>query len=243
MCGRRRSGFTLIELLVVISIVVLLMSLLLPALRRVRNQARGVVCQSNLRQWAVMIQQYTSENEGRFSRNLEDAAANFEVFQWKDGEAGRLWHCPARKLEYRDRLQRSPASYTLNRWTEDYHGRPGDWKPPSYWWRSVDKVKRPSTVPVLVDGWRAAVALPREMDDPPPYEEAHISDWMAGLCVTRHGAYVNGLFMDWSVRRVRLKELWVLKWHREYDTRGPWTKAGGVLPEDWPQWMRGFKDY
>jgi len=24
---------------------------------------------------------------------------------------------------------------------------------------------------------------------------------------------------------------------------GPWTKAGGVLPSDWPVWMRNFKDY
>jgi hypothetical protein len=24
---------------------------------------------------------------------------------------------------------------------------------------------------------------------------------------------------------------------------GPWTKAGGVQPDDWPEWMRGFKDY
>jgi hypothetical protein len=51
------------------------------------------------------------------------------------------------------------------------------------------------------------------------------------------------LFMDWSVRKVGLKELWTLKWHRSYDTAGPWTKAGGVKPEDWPQWMRIFKDY
>ena len=49
--------------------------------------------------------------------------------------------------------------------------------------------------------------------------------------------------MDWSVRKVGLKELWTLKWHHEYDTAGPWTKAGGVQPEDWPQWMRSFKDY
>ena len=43
--------------------------------------------------------------------------------------------------------------------------------------------------------------------------------------------------------RVGLKELWTLKWHRDYDTSGPWTKAGGVQPEDWPEWMRGFRDY
>jgi prepilin-type processing-associated H-X9-DG protein len=62
-------------------------------------------------------------------------------------------------------------------------------------------------------------------------------------CINRHDGYVNGLFLDWSVRKVGLKELWTLKWHREYNTGGPWTKAGGVGPEDWPAWMRSFKDY
>jgi hypothetical protein len=23
----------------------------------------------------------------------------------------------------------------------------------------------------------------------------------------------------------------------------PWTKAGGVQPSAWPEWMRNFKDY
>jgi hypothetical protein len=40
-----------------------------------------------------------------------------------------------------------------------------------------------------------------------------------------------------------LKELWTLRWHQEYQTRGPWTQAGGVKAEDWPEWMRSFKDY
>jgi hypothetical protein len=48
---------------------------------------------------------------------------------------------------------------------------------------------------------------------------------------------------DWSVRKVGLKELWTLKWYAHFDTVGPWTKRGGVKPEDWPEWMRGFKEY
>ena len=62
------------------------------------------------------------------------------------------------------------------------------------------------------------------------------------FCIDRHGG-VNVLFMDWSVRKVGLKELWTLKWHRRYITEGPWTKAGGAVASDWPAWMRPFKDY
>jgi prepilin-type processing-associated H-X9-DG protein len=66
---------------------------------------------------------------------------------------------------------------------------------------------------------------------------------MGTCCLNRHDGYVNGLFLDWSVRRIGLKELWTLKWHRDFNTAGPWTTAGGVQPTDWPEWMQGFKDY
>jgi hypothetical protein len=66
---------------------------------------------------------------------------------------------------------------------------------------------------------------------------------MLHFCFNRHDGFINATFLDWTVRRIGLKELWTLKWHRNYDTNGPWTKAGGVAPEDWPQWMRKFKDY
>jgi len=62
-------------------------------------------------------------------------------------------------------------------------------------------------------------------------------------CINRHDGGINAAFLDGSVRKVGLKELWTLKWKRQFNTAGPWTKAGGVQPEDWPQWMRGFKDY
>ncbi len=51
------------------------------------------------------------------------------------------------------------------------------------------------------------------------------------------------LFMDWSVRKAGIKELWTLKWHRNFDQAGLWTTAGGVESEDWPEWMRNFRDY
>jgi hypothetical protein len=54
---------------------------------------------------------------------------------------------------------------------------------------------------------------------------------------------MNMMFLDWSVRKVGLKELWTFKWHRKYNTADRWTIAGGVTPDRWPEWMASFKDY
>src|SRR4051794_15312801 len=60
----RRRAFTLIELLVVLGIIALLIALILPALSKSRQQAKALVCQSNLRQLGHMLQIYSGENGG-----------------------------------------------------------------------------------------------------------------------------------------------------------------------------------
>lgn len=65
------SAFTLVEVLVVIGIIGVLISLLLPALNRAREQAKGVKCLSNLRQLAQAAVMYAGQSQGFFpiSRN------------------------------------------------------------------------------------------------------------------------------------------------------------------------------
>jgi len=83
--------------------------------------------------------------------------------------------------------------------------------------------------------------------DPPPNNDAiPLGDWYnhwGDFCINRHDGGVNSVFLDSSVRNAGLKEIWTLKWRLDFETAGPWTKAGGVRPEDWPEWMRRFKDY
>jgi prepilin-type N-terminal cleavage/methylation domain-containing protein/prepilin-type processing-associated H-X9-DG protein len=104
-------------------------------------------------------------------------------------------------------------------------------------------VKGTNNIPVCLDcSWM--YIDPEHLDVPPEYHDIFVAGTsISSLCINRHGGGINSLFMDWSVRKVGLKELWTLKWHRNFDTTGPWTKAGGVQPEDWPEWMRNFKDY
>jgi prepilin-type N-terminal cleavage/methylation domain-containing protein/prepilin-type processing-associated H-X9-DG protein len=58
------AGFTLVELLVVIAIVSLLMSFLLPAVRRARSRAEAVQCMSNLRQIYFGFYNYANDFKG-----------------------------------------------------------------------------------------------------------------------------------------------------------------------------------
>ena len=60
---RIRKGFTLIELLVVIAIIAILMAILMPAMNRVKEQARRSTCLSNLRQLGLGWVMYADEHD------------------------------------------------------------------------------------------------------------------------------------------------------------------------------------
>jgi len=76
----KSKGFTLIELLVVIAIIALLMAILMPALSRVKRQARSVTCLALLKQWGTIWSMYCDDNNGYFSNGVIRSAG------WHRGE-------------------------------------------------------------------------------------------------------------------------------------------------------------
>jgi prepilin-type N-terminal cleavage/methylation domain-containing protein len=62
---KAKRGFTLIELLVVIAILALLISIILPALRKVKDQAKLTICASNQRQLVFGLTSYAVDNNDK----------------------------------------------------------------------------------------------------------------------------------------------------------------------------------
>ena len=99
-------------------------------------------------------------------------------------------------------------------------------------------------IPVLLDA-TLPLSSPEDRDFPllASTGDSGSHSGVLTFCMNRHDVFVNGLFLDWSVRKVGLKELWTLYWHAEFNRAGRWTRAGGATPADWPKWMRPLKDY
>jgi prepilin-type N-terminal cleavage/methylation domain-containing protein/prepilin-type processing-associated H-X9-DG protein len=99
------KGFTLIELLVVISIIALLLSILMPALSKVKDQAKFILCQSNLRSYGIVGVMYATEN----GESLPYPWASIYNAIDLPGEVARQcrWHNP---------------KYDLTRYSDEYGG-------------------------------------------------------------------------------------------------------------------------
>ncbi len=68
---KKQNGFTLIELLVVISIIAVLMSIMMPALRKARESARMVICGNGQKSIITALNLYSSENKGKMTPSIQ----------------------------------------------------------------------------------------------------------------------------------------------------------------------------
>jgi len=298
-----RQGFTLIELLVVIAIIALLMSILMPALRNVRDQAKDAMCKQRLQQWGVMFNMYASEYDGKLmdmniypayisSSNSDGWLSHAWVpLMFKYANSFEIYLCPATadkrwsNLEnYQDPLAAYDFTFlagdvVMGEFIDQQHYRIGDQylygsygKNPWVSQASSDlkdddfysyynyflniRVKETSRIPLFGDA-NFTGGFPHVHDEPAPFRlhgpvdggnPGEINRWN----LDRHNLSVNFVNLDWSVRKIGLKQLWALKWSKETVNDGGRTVNGwgnlNVVPDwndpmVWPEWMRNAKNY
>ena len=256
----RPRGFTLVELLVVIAIIALLMSILMPTLSRTKRQAKLVICQSQLKQWGSFFAMYTDDNDTSFmpGRDQDHSEENWWAALEPYYKDRRLLCCPMANnpdLPAWPNTYRSGnfgvwppqwfpdpkggpnfyGSYGINEWICNPPARANLYKPEQYW--RTTQVQGAAYIPVMLDSWWDQAWA--EWHDWIP--EHYPGEWegvggndMAHFCIIRHGYYINCLFMDYTVRKMSLKCLWSLKWHRGYDVSAP--------PPVWPDWIKKFPE-
>jgi prepilin-type N-terminal cleavage/methylation domain-containing protein/prepilin-type processing-associated H-X9-DG protein len=297
MSLRNKKAFTLIELLVVIAIIALLLSILMPALTKVKKQAQAAICLSNVKQWGTIFSMYAQENKENFPQNYPGDGLNTKESYWCYAtmnyyDDASLRFCPSARRNkwavaevekgnspllidetYGQTFQNwgpfapkdtvtganwwdeyPEGSYGMNEWCSSPKGSTGadNWPGISNddpkWWRNFSKVSKPGDVPVFLDAF-CVDGYPRSNDTPPTIPDQH-TGWNSGsikmFTMDRHAGGINALFVDISARKVFIKELWKLKWQREFDTNGPWTKSGGATRTSWEAiapWMAKYKDF
>ncbi|MHC4474702.1 MAG: type II secretion system protein [Planctomycetota bacterium] len=242
----KRRAFTLIELLVVIAIIALLMSILMPALSRIKTQTKAVICQSNLHQWGLAMICYTEDNRGFFPSH-QALTADYLKECYRDE---RLLLCPMAVKSY-DEGATNPyaahyyynglSSYGCNTWM--CSAVTAAFQTDEKMWKTIS-AKGGNRIPMIFDCAGYQNASPWHRDEPPDFDGQFVQgtsyDEMRYACLNRHNEHINMVFFDIHVRKVGLKELWELEWHRN------WNPDHEPPPAAWndpAHWMYGMEDY
>lgn len=93
-----KCGFTLIELLVVIAIIALLLSIIVPGLKKAKDHARKTMCMSGVRQLTVAFGLYQEANDQKFPSakidglsDDQNAITTYSKWGGESGYGARVW--------------------------------------------------------------------------------------------------------------------------------------------------------
>lgn len=244
---KKNTAFTLIELLVVIAIIALLLAILVPGLKKVKEYARNITCRTNTRSLALATNLYADENDQKFFAYLADLYIR-ELSPYI-GTADKVRFCPSTKIHKENpnsgywgssseawrwvagTTEPENGSYGLSGWCYDYPspvGWIGQVETTEYAWERYGNITMPALVPVFfdcawVDSWpKHTDTIPADLnlDDPSGGNDNPVNNHIRRLMLRRHHGIINIAFADGHTEAVELKDLWNLKWSRRFEPLG-----------------------
>lgn len=186
-------GFTLIELLVVISIIALLISILMPALRHAREVAQRARCLSSERQFGIAVASYAGDHQELMPPEIRHELPGYSLYYYIDDATLVLTGCPSKvepkNLSYglNTVFALDPARYSDPRLPGNGHG---------WGYLKLSEIRKPSQLCAVVD---CGVAFrERWVYSPEHYEERtlgvgrHQGEGLAFLFVDGHAEFLPG---------------------------------------------------
>lgn len=205
-----RNAFTMIELLVVVAIIAVLAAMLLPALKRAKDQAQSTACLNNLRQFGVACLLYRDDYRdwlppiSNGTGNIKDSEFPYRLRPYMGISIQKMelhsndnpWVCPAETLRTDDgRWPVHPegywvgwgwgvrSRYNMNTLLGHDPGQTGIFK-------MRQQVKQPAVTVLYLDGkWSAR------------------ADYSFPFWKARHAGRVNMVFVDGHTESHDVKEL------------------------------------
>lgn len=148
--NRQASFFTLIELMAVISIIVLLMSVLLPALKKSKERASTLQCLNNQKQYNVAMMSYYMDYN-HLTMNINYAYSWCSILRDSNYlKEGSVYFCPAETAAKTLQQTTYKSTYGINVYISYYDTSTGLFKPHAI--RKLEQVRNPSAACLGADG-------------------------------------------------------------------------------------------
>lgn len=153
-------AFSLVELLVVMALITLVISVVVPAVGRARDQANVIACRANLRSLVLACLLYAGENDSFLPTEptLDNPHTGLIDTLDKGGEAMEIYYCPSERSPELRRSEQNFAAGNIGYFYYSFTERPtnrylGNFLRKTIQWPRILRTTMPGETWVASDSW------------------------------------------------------------------------------------------